>query len=450
MRALPVLVLLALLAPLPGAAAQGEAGGVRLALEPPSRDTVPGGTVETVLVLANDLPRPVTLALSTTMPDGWNVTLRSWEVRLDPNGVARLPARIVVPGEAPTGPHPVTFRAEERASASTPPGAQPAAASARFAARVLPDNETLHNATQPRQPGIMPSLRVEPRELLVAAGGGAAAKVVLRAGSRPLDNYEIVLEAPAGFTWSLGQRPGFVEAGQQVEFQLLISAPAGLEEGRLVPVGAVLHGDMPVRAPFEVRIAAAAEPEPPAQDGPIRSTGVLVAIAAGGLGVAGAAYVTLRGKWPWLLAPLYTRLKPSRLLDHPLRERFVAIVKESPGITFGELQRRLGVGAGTVTHHARMLEKARIVFSSPDGQQRRFFPIGSGRVDAVPPLPERVLSTLREKGARSAADLARDLGVSRQAVHYHLKQLEATRRVEARQRGREVVYAAVARAVPEA
>jgi DNA-binding transcriptional ArsR family regulator len=147
--------------------------------------------------------------------------------------------------------------------------------------------------------------------------------------------------------------------------------------------------------------------------------------AAGGAAAVGAgagALALARRRWPWLLAPLYTRLAKARILEQPTRERIAEAVKAEPGITFGDLQRRLGLAAGSLTHHARKLEDAGVLFSSPDGQQRRFFHSGQGRVAAIPPLAERAVAMLSSR-PMTLSELAAALGASKQAVHYHVKKL---------------------------
>jgi DNA-binding transcriptional ArsR family regulator len=141
------------------------------------------------------------------------------------------------------------------------------------------------------------------------------------------------------------------------------------------------------------------------------------------VGASAGALAFARKRWPLLLSPLYTRLAKARILEQPTRERIAETVKAEPGITFGELQRRLGLAAGQLTHHARKLEEAGVLYSSPDGQARRFFHVGQGRVEAVPPLRDRALEMLSRR-AMTLSELATELGVTKQALHYHVKKLE--------------------------
>ena len=56
------------------------------------------------------------------------------------------------------------------------------------------------------------------------------------------------------------------------------------------------------------------------------------------------------------------------------------------------------------------------------------------------PTRRRLLALLGERGEASATDLARELPVTRQAVQKHLGTLSAAGLVEARRRGREVLF----------
>lgn len=168
----------------------------------------------------------------------------------------------------------------------------------------------------------------------------------------------------------------------------------------------------------------------PTQPSPAIPLAVAAAAATAGLGLAGLAYAHRR--WGWLgLAPLYTRLHKSRVLESPLREKLAQVVREEPGISFGDLRRKLDVGAGTLTHNARVLEDAGVIFSSPDGDKRRFFATDHGRVAPVPSLAERALAALAQRGPCSLSELSQHLGVSRQALHYHVTRLREEGRIVA-------------------
>lgn len=197
---------------------------------------------------------------------------------------------------------------------------------------------------------------------------------------------------------------------------------------------ATAAADLPSATPSP-HVEAAAQVASPAGGKP-PSTAFVFAGGVAAVGASAGIIVLLRKhRWPILLSvPLYTRLAKARILEQPVRERIALLVKEEPGITFSEIQRRLDLAAGSLTHHARMLEQAGVLFSSPDGQTRRFFHVGQGRVAPVPSLRERALLAL-SNGPRSLSALAEELGVTRQSLHYHVKKLAAEGKVIADESG---------------
>ena len=123
--------------------------------------------------------------------------------------------------------------------------------------------------------------------------------------------------------------------------------------------------------------------------------------------------------------------------EHPLRIRIIETLGKSPGIHFRELQRRLSAANGTLRHHLDSLTKEGIVtvvpvngrtcyyFGAPaqveilegtgvtdDSRAAAMMPVGLSEVQRVV-----VARLTEEKGPKSQAQLARDLGRSRASVH---------------------------------
>jgi DNA-binding MarR family transcriptional regulator len=184
--------------------------------------------------------------------------------------------------------------------------------------------------------------------------------------------------------------------------------------------------------------------QPPASGPGGSGTALLVAGGAAAAGAATAGAWWGRRRWGLLLAPLYSRLARNRMLESEPRSRLAELVKAEPGITFSEAQRRLGLGAGALTYHTRRLEEAGVLFSSPDGQHRRLFHVGQGRVAPVPPLSERALAELAQAGPTTLAVLATRLGVSKQALHYHVRRMATEGRILSRRVGTELLLEACA------
>lgn len=301
---------------------------------------------------------------------------------------------------------------------------------------------------RPLPPGAV-TLRVHPAEAELPLGGRVVLDVVVANGGPAPVSPPLRLDLPKGVRGSLPPDAPPVPPGGSVTLPLVLEADPDAAE---LPVqGTVRLGRPGVEpATFLLRLV----PAPPAEDALATaaaedaegaSTALVVAGVAAGVGGVASVLAWANRRWPALaaapLAALYTRLRPSGVLDQPTRERILALVRERPGVTFGDLRRATGMGAGTLTYHARVLERAGVLHSVPDGQVRRFFTLDAGRVAPTPPLDERAVQALRERGPMSAGELARALGVSRQALHYHLKRMLREGRLVARPEGRELVVA---------
>lgn len=158
------------------------------------------------------------------------------------------------------------------------------------------------------------------------------------------------------------------------------------------------------------------------------------AAVAGALGIA-AILLLFASR----LLPLYSRLSPGRLLDHPLRASLHALVAEHPGIHASEAARVVGASRVTVQHHLRALAGAGIVVSARRGRRVGYF------LPSNPLTPEdrltflslraatraRVLEAVRAAPAGATqADLVTATGLAQRLVSYHLDRLRALGLVE--------------------
>lgn len=178
-------------------------------------------------------------------------------------------------------------------------------------------------------------------------------------------------------------------------------------------------------------------PGPPESHGP--PPGILHAaiglsapqwVAASTVAVGASLLVLL---WPVLKGlpgglGLFTRLREPELLKQPTRARIHALVEASPGIHFGELQRRSGVANGTLVHHLRALRTGGLVVAKENGNYTSYFVRGD--------RPTPATLSLRSEGARlvwasvqampgiSNAGLAERTSLTASTVSYHLRSLE--------------------------
>lgn len=150
----------------------------------------------------------------------------------------------------------------------------------------------------------------------------------------------------------------------------------------------------------------------------------LVAIPVAAVAVGAGALAIAPRRWPLAFAGLYARLARSRLLEHPTRARIRELVEGEPGLTHNEIGRRLELERGTLEHHLAKLVKNGLLVAVPDGQLRRHYAPGSAQPATRAALDARILTHVRARGAPTpASEVASALGVSRQAMHYHLRRM---------------------------
>lgn len=113
---------------------------------------------------------------------------------------------------------------------------------------------------------------------------------------------------------------------------------------------------------------------------------------------------------------------PRRLLD---------VVRATPGLTMGELARRVDLGLGTVSYHVQRLQRAGLVQSVASGRRRLVFPTHMVPAGKEPQARALLLgrtcngiarAVLAQPGC-SIAELARVTGAHRRTVYYHVRAL---------------------------
>lgn len=126
---------------------------------------------------------------------------------------------------------------------------------------------------------------------------------------------------------------------------------------------------------------------------------------------------------------MYARLEGRELLKHEAREQMLDHLKREPGLSFQEIQDRVGLAPGTTKWHLDKLQKSRFITSHKDGRHRRFFPTGMSKrtVKAVTAMrdPSRlaiVRMVLRNPGI-SQGDLATAAGLAQSTVAHHMDRL---------------------------
>lgn len=161
---------------------------------------------------------------------------------------------------------------------------------------------------------------------------------------------------------------------------------------------------------------------------------ILAGSASGTAAAAGAAWYTRAWRYakylPGLL-PLYSRIQPDELLDHPKRQRIYELVDATPGIHLSQMARELDVPWGTLVHHLRKLEKGDLITSEDKSGKRCFFLPGQvtgAQRDILPALENetarRIAEFYADNPGASQNEAANALDHSPALISWHLSKLE--------------------------
>ncbi|HWG92484.1 MAG TPA: winged helix-turn-helix transcriptional regulator [Candidatus Thermoplasmatota archaeon] len=197
------------------------------------------------------------------------------------------------------------------------------------------------------------------------------------------------------------------------------------------------------------------------ESGPI-TRGVLMAAAASGASVAALAAAAVfshafrDGLLRLMFIPLYARLSPHEVMSHDKRKEIVSYLDGNGGAHLRAIGRALNLTYGTLTYHLYRLEKEGIIVTSEDGLFKRYY-LSAGRrrpvkeeVVEAEESPKLSLESLREGERQIFEDIlahpgspqamvAERLGLSRQALHYHIKRLSARGYIRKVSQGRETL-----------
>lgn len=393
------------------------------------------------ILVHNDDDRPQRANVTLRLPLGWGGTLSDIVVDVPAKG-STLVHGSVSPGRAAgdavgaldlVGPGgktsvPLALRVETEQPAPAPEeDVRPA--------RVEPEPPVAQPALQPPSPAL-PTLRVSPAEIGAPPGTSVVLTLTLtNPTDAPLEARPRVEVAPLLAEWDV---PTLVAPpGGEASVTFVLRLDADLAEGSEYEGIASTSIQDAGHAPFLVRVSSAGPAPAPAPE-PVDARIVLAAGAAafgsGALLGAGAWR-----RWPGFgLFALYARLAPRRALEHPRRRKMLDLLRSKPGLTLAQLQREAGLTNGVARHHVALLEAAGVVRSVQDGALRRLWPVGVPIAPPTPGLAERAIATLAARGPMRATELADALGVSRQALHYHVKRLQDEGRLVAKRDAHEL------------
>lgn len=154
----------------------------------------------------------------------------------------------------------------------------------------------------------------------------------------------------------------------------------------------------------------------------------------------------------FLFVPLYARLSPEDVLNHEKRQEILAFVRDNPGVHLRRIGHLLSISYGTLTYHLYRLEREGYITFAQEGLFKRYYST-AGRMKEVAkekPMPtalrdleRQIYETILANPGSAQSHLAQKLGLSRQALHYHIKKLEKSGFISKVPQGREtLIYAA--------
>lgn len=116
---------------------------------------------------------------------------------------------------------------------------------------------------------------------------------------------------------------------------------------------------------------------------------------------AGAGILVLLGMvWKLAILPLFARLMPGRVMEHPVRGRIYERVRIEPGISEMELVDFVGLSRKVTKHHLAQLLRARILGKVQIGERASYFVSGE-----IPPEVARRAALLRSDSTRAVYEL---------------------------------------------
>jgi predicted transcriptional regulator len=122
---------------------------------------------------------------------------------------------------------------------------------------------------------------------------------------------------------------------------------------------------------------------------------------------------------------LYTRIKKEYLLDNFTRGEIFGYIKANPGVHFSEIKRALELKNGSLAYHIRALEKRDFIVSKRDRGYKRFYPktmkLPARNIRELIPMQRNIMEIVKESPGISQTNIAEQLDISFQLVHYHVK-----------------------------
>lgn len=230
---------------------------------------------------------------------------------------------------------------------------------------------------------------------------------------------------------TVGIVPGYRDSGLDVgrTYMYTITAVNEAGEGGRSPIVIV-----------EITNIGAVRPSPgPFAWGLLLTAVVIIIIVAAAISIE-----TLRYSLVLLLLPLFTRFKREQVLANKTRYSIHGLIIDRPGINFTAIIEDLELPLGVATYHLDVLERENFVKSTRDGRLKRFYSTDSAIPKEFRLSPEalrvKILELIADRPGMSQKEIIRDMGVEREIVGYHLRELVKDGSIRDAKVGRYKVY----------
>jgi predicted transcriptional regulator len=137
----------------------------------------------------------------------------------------------------------------------------------------------------------------------------------------------------------------------------------------------------------------------------------------------------------------------TKLLDQPTRLKIYNFIKANPGVHFRGICDNISLSVGVVQYHLSVLEHAGLIEAYRDGQNKRYFEshvLTMANMQLVSFMRHgtsgKILTILAQNDSAFHKDIARVVGISPQAVTWHMNQIKKAGLVNAEKLGINVKY----------
>ncbi len=122
---------------------------------------------------------------------------------------------------------------------------------------------------------------------------------------------------------------------------------------------------------------------------------------------------------------IYSKLSKKDILNHEIRGLIRGYIIANPGDHYSSIKRNLDLNNGTLAYHLKVLEQNGFIKSMYDGIYKRYYPanINISKLKKNVSKQEEIFNIILDHPGVTMEQIGRSIGVSRQVVNYHVKNL---------------------------